>query len=298
VPEVDFVVSRRAAPATRELAETLCYELGRQDVPGTVRDRGFPEAVEGRVAVVIDPLGYVRAEGPDALPGDATLRRTIFVCEEAMPASADDGAVGLLEHAGAVFVLDQRALIALQRLGLAPRLLRPGYSTWLDHFGEPGPRALDVVLEGSPSARQVPYLEQAVEVLSRRGRSVRGGASFDAARRWEDLARATIVLNLHRGDDPRLEWRRVLDALHAGTIVVSEHSDGLTPLVAGEHLLVGGPDALPYLADALLSDPGRIERMRSAAYERVRDWLPYALPVSVLRAAIVELVSEPVVADA
>jgi Glycosyl transferases group 1 len=204
----------------------------------------------------------------------------------------------LLERAGAVFVLDQRALVAMQRLLLAPRLLRPGYSTSLDHFGEPGPRPLDVLLEGSPSARQEPYVQRAVEVLSQRGRSVHGGASFDAARRWEDLARATIVLNLHRGDDPRLEWRRVLDALHSGTIVVSEQSDGLTPLVAGEHLLVGGPDALPYLADALLSDPVRIERIRIAAYERLRDWLPYALPVSVLRAAIVELVSEPVVADA
>jgi Glycosyl transferases group 1 len=298
MPEVTFVVSERAAPATRELAETLSFELSRQDMPGTVSDRGLPDAAEGQIAVVVDPLGYVRAGGPDAQPGGATLRRTIFICEEAPPSSADEASVELLACAGAVFVLDQRALIALQRLGLAPRLLRPGYSTWLDHFDEPVPRSLDVLLEGSPSARQEPYVQHAVEILSRRGRSVRGGASFDAARRWEDLTQARLVLNLHRGDDPRLEWRRVLDAMHAGTIVVSEHSDGLTPWVPGEHLLVGGPDALPYLADALLSDAGRLERMRIAAYERLRDWLPYALPVSVLRAAIVELVSEPVVAGA
>jgi Glycosyl transferases group 1 len=298
VPEVDFVVSQRAAPATRELADTLCFELGRQDMPAIVSDQGFPEAAEGRISIVIDPLGYVRAEGPDALPDDATLRRAIFVCEEAPPSSADEAGVELLKRAGAVFVLDQRGAVALQRLGLGPRLLRPGYSTSLDHFGDSARRPLDVLLEGSPSARQAPFVRRAVEILSRRGRSVRGGASFDAAKRSEDLAHATIVLNLHRGDDPRLEWRRVLDAVLSGTVVVSEQSDGLSPLVAGEHLVVGGPDALAYLADALLSDAERVERMRIAAYERVRDWLPYALPVSVLRAAIVELVSEPVAADA
>ena len=298
MPEVDFVVSQRAAPATRELAETLCFELGRQDVPGNVRGHGFPEAAEGRIAVVVDPLGYVDAEGRDALPGDAGLRRAIFVCDEAPSSPVEEAGLELLGQAGAVFVLDQRALVALQRLGLGPRLLRPGYSTSLDHFSDSSPRELDVLVEGSPSARQEPYIRRAVEVLSRRGRSVRGGASFDAANRWEDLTAATIVINLHRDDDPRLEWRRVLDALHCGTIVVSEHSDGITPLAAGEHLIVGGPDALAYLADALLSDTERLERMRVSSYERLRNWLPYALPVSVLRAAIVELVSEPVVAGA
>ena len=106
------------------------------------------------------------------------------------------------------------------------------------------------------------------------------------------------MLNLHRGDDPRLEWRRVLDAVLSGTVVVSEQSDGLTPLVAGEHLVVGGPDALAYLADALLSDAERVERCASPHMSGSAIGCPYALPVSVLRAAIVELVSEPVAADA
>ena len=38
--------------------------------------------------------------------------------------------------------------------------------------------------------------------------------------------------------------------------------------------------------------------MRVAAHDRLRTWLPFAFPVSVLRAALVELVGEPLPAGA
>jgi hypothetical protein len=110
---------------------------------------------------------------------------------------------------------------------------------------------------------------------------------------WPLLTQSKVALNLHRGDDRRLEWRRALGAIHAGAVLVSEHATGLAPLTPGEHLLVAGADALPYVAERLVRDPDRLAAMRSAAYDRVSAWVPFALSVSVLRALIVELVGEP-----
>ena len=47
-----------------------------------------------------------------------------------------------------------------------------------------------------------------------------------------------------------------------------------------------------------MRDPERLAALRTAAYERLSTWLPFALPVAVLRAAIVELVGEPIAPDA
>ena len=100
-------------------------------------------------------------------------------------------------------------------------------------------------------------------------------------------------MSLHRGEDSRFDWRGALDAIHAGAVVVTEPSSGIAPLVPGEHLLVASADALAYVVEDLLRDDGRLARLRSQAYDRLKAWVPYALPVSVLRAAVVELVGEP-----
>jgi hypothetical protein len=81
-------------------------------------------------------------------------------------------------------------------------------------------------------------------------------------------------------------------------VVVTEHSSGIAPLNPGQHLLVAGADALPYVVEDLLGDGQRVARLRSQAYERLTNWIPYALSVAVLRAAIVELVGEPVPPEA
>ena len=94
------------------------------------------------------------------------------------------------------------------------------------------------------------------------------------------------------------DWRGALDAIHAGAVFVSEHASGVSPLVRGEHLLTASADALPYVVEGLLADESRLARIRTQAYERLSAWIPYALSVAVLRAAIVELVGEPVPAGA
>ena len=114
-----------------------------------------------------------------------------------------------------------------------------------------------------------------------------------AQARWSLLSQAKVLISLHRGDQMCFDWRGAVDAIHVGSVVVTEPSSGIAPLVADEHLVATSADSLPYLVEQLLSDEQRLARIRSAAYERLKTWVPYALSVAVLRAAVVELVGEP-----
>ncbi len=303
VPDVAFVMSARQPYPLRELAATLEHELALQAVPSALHLGRFPAHRPDRVYILLDPRGYTEIEGEQALPGDPILKRTIFLCAERPPADGDDAHLDLLRRAGAVFVLDQRAVVAMHRLGIPARLMRPGYSTALDHFDPEAERAIDVMFLGAHSLRRTRYLSRAARVLARHNCLLQisddapaagDTSSFLGAGRWPLLARTKILINLHRDEDTRFEWRGALDAIHAGAVVVTEHASGISPLVAGEHLLVAGADSLPFVVEALLRDEERLARLRAAAYERLSTWIPYALPVSVLRAAIVELVGEPV----
>jgi len=302
VPEVAFVMSARQPYPLRELAATLQYELGLQAVASTLHLGGFPEHRPDRVYVLLDPSGYTAIEGEQALPDDDILKRTILLCADHPFEDPGDAELDLLLRAGAVFVLDARARLAMERVGVSARLLRPGYSKSLDRFDPDATRPIDVMFLGSHSLRRTKYLSRAARVLARHNCLVqisdpgpsRGGPGPLAESRWPLLAQTKVVVNLHRGEDASLDWRATLDAIHAGAVVVTEHSSGIAPLVPGEHLMVAGPDSLPYVAEAVLRDAPRLARLRSLAHERISAWVPYALPVSILRAAVVELVGEPV----
>ena len=155
---------------------------------------------------------------------------------------------------------------------------------------------------GAHTLRRTRYLNRAASVLARLNCALyladSERSSLPADAKWPLLAQTKVVVNLHSGDETRLEWRRVMDAIHGGAAVVTEHSSGIAPLVAGEHLLVASADSLPFVAESLVRDPARLAAMRTAAYERLSTWVPFALPVAVLRAAIVELVGEPIPAEA
>jgi hypothetical protein len=295
MPEVAFVMSPRQDQSLRELAEALGHELGLQAVTSSVHLRGFPEPRPDRVYVLLDPRGYVAAEGAPALPDDSIMARTVLLCAEPPPTDSRDPHLDVLRRGGAVFAIDQRAVIALSRLGVRARLVRPGYTRLHDHFDPRRPRPIDVLFLGAPTPRQTHYLDGAARVL---GREHCGLHIAPADGRWPLLEQAKVVINLHGGESTRIEWRSVLDAIHAGAVIVTEHSSGLAPFVAGEHLLAASGDAIPFVAESLVRDPERLAALRTAAYERLSRWLPFGLPVAVLRAAIVELVGEPVPPDA
>ena len=296
-------MSRAQPDPLRELAGTLAHELDRQGVPSALHLDGFPAPRPDRVYVWLDPRGYLHAEGAAATPEDSILRRTVFLYDEHRAPLEDEDHLELVRRAGAVFALDTQSAVALHRRGVPARVMRPGYSAALDHFDPGAARPIDVMFLGAHSLRRTRQLSRAARVLSRyRCRVMVGDPApgpgdagpLPADRKWPLLAQTKVLLNLHCGEASDLEWRRVLDAIHAGAVVVSEHSTALSPLVVGEHLLVASADALPFVAETLLRDPERLAFMRERAHERLSAWMPFSLPVSVLRAALVELVGEPV----
>jgi hypothetical protein len=302
MPEVAFVMSRDQPYEMRELATTLQHELELQAVPSSLHLDGFPEPRPSLVYVLLDPQAYVAMEGDRALPADRILRRTIFLCAEPPPSAADGEHIALLRKAGAIFAVDQPTVAAMHRLDITARLIRPGYSKSLDRFDSTAPRPIDVMFVGTHSLRRTRYLSRAARVLSRHNcvlqicddspNALDIGSPLAEAR-WGLLAQARVLISLHRDDQWRFDWRGAVDAIHAGAVVVTEPASGIAPLVPGEHLVATSADSLPYIVDDLLSDEQRLARLRSAAYERLRRWVPYALPVAILRAAVVELAGGP-----
>jgi hypothetical protein len=307
MPEAAFVLPVRHDPSLRALVQTVRYELELQAVNSTLTVGHFPEVRPGRVYVLVDPCAYVAAGEEDALPEDSVLRGTIFLLAERPPAASDMAHQTLLRRGGDLFAFDPRTRLALERLELPCRLLRPGFSASLDRFDPDAERPIDLAFVGARSERRAHYLARAADVLDRHHSVVEltepepygsepGTTSAEVGP--PVLAQTKIALNLHAGPEAALEWHRVVDAVHAGAVVVSEHAHGFAPLIPGEHVLVGSADAVPYVAETLLRDPTRLAHLRVAAHERLRSWLPFAFPVAVLRAALVELVGEPVAADA
>lgn len=305
--DVEFIVAPGQPYAARELAETLVHELSLQEMPGnvTLADALAPvEDVDALlpVYVLVDPRPLVSADGPE-LPGPELLRRTVVVWTGPPPSAADADALSPLRWAGAVFASSQRSVAALHRVGIKARLLRAGYSERLDHFEPDTPRRIDVLFLGTESARRRERLARARQVLNgTRFEIVTADATPHAddpqarlaAPRWELLAQAKILLSIHVGEDRAVDWSGVLDAIHAGAVVVTEHSSQIAPLVPGEHLIAASPEGLPHVARALLRDPERLRTIRGEAHARLRDWIPYALWASILRAAVVELIGEPI----
>ena len=292
MPEVAFVLSPTSDWYLRELAGTLQYELAAQGVPSSLHLVAFPPPQPERVYALLAPDQYVALEGERALPEEAILRRTMFVCALHPDGIDRPENLELLRRAGAMFELQGRSMLALRRLGIPAQWLRPGYSEALGRFDPDAERPIDVVSLGPPSRRRAEHLSRCARVLTRHDRVLEIGDGTQPDPRAL-LARAKIVLNFHSGEDMSFEWLPALAAIHAGAVLVSEHSAGLAPLVPGEHLLVASPESLPFVVESALRDPERLRQIRTQAHERIRASLPFALSVAVLRATAVELIGQP-----
>lgn len=304
MPELAFVISPRQNWYLREFVETLRYELEHQDAPSTLHTDGFPDPRPDLVYVLVEPHDYLSLEGNGALPDEQTLKRTIFLCAHRPGVIDPDEDANLLGRAAAVFDLEANSVACHRKAGIAARHLRPGYSKLRDRFDPEAERTIDVMFLGAHSRRRTRQLGRCARTLAPHNcllqisddsrPNLRGSTSFIAEGKWELLTRSKILLNVHRGQEPYLEWLRVLDAIHSGVVVVTEHSSGISPLAAGEHLLVASPESLPFVLEAALRDEKRLRRIRASAHEHIRSWLPFAQPVSVFRAAAVELVGRSI----
>jgi hypothetical protein len=99
-------------------------------------------------------------------------------------------------------------------------------------------------------------------------------AGLWGAARDEKRRRSRISLNIHA--DPAhtyFDQFRTLEAWAAGTVVVTENTDGLTPwgIVPGVHLAMADLQRLPEVCAELLTDPARRAQMAQAAQELLRS---------------------------
>jgi hypothetical protein len=304
VPELAFVICPRQDWFIGEFIETLRYELKLQAVPSTIHRDGFPEPRPQTVYVLVAPNDYVALEGEAALPDEDVLQRTMLLYPEPPGEIEPDKDGELFRRGGAVFCMDQRSVAVLRRAGIPARHLSPGYSKLRDAFDPGAERPIDVMFLGSHSLRRTRQLGRCAPVLARRNCLLQisdgsrpnpsGSSSFLAEGKADLLRQTKVLLNVHRGEDPALERLRALDAIHAGAVVVTEHSSGIAPLVPGEDLLLASPDSLPYVLDAALRNDELLLRLRTNAHERIRSLLPFAFSVSVFRAAAVEILGRPV----
>ncbi len=278
MPELAVVMTAGVDRALSELVEAVCAELRLQGVDVSLGDRFAPPEAD-RVWCLVSPHGL----SGDAVPGDPILRRTVVLASRTPPDGAERE---LLRRAGVVFALTPGAVTELGRLGVAARLLRPGWSAGLDHFDAAAPRPLEIAFTGAGSPRGDDWLVAARTVLA--AHEICPVSAADPR-----LQRARLAVHVPPVAGMRLGWQPMLGAALSGAVLVTEPASDLEPFVPGEHLLVASGDALADVVAAALTDPERLSRIRAAAHKRARSWLPLALPVSFLRAAIVELLAVP-----
>ena len=298
MPKLAFVTSPAHRFQTSELVKTLRYELAEQDVPSTLSTEFFSAPAVDVVYVLVDPDDFLASAGPDSFPPADVLRRTIFLSASRAPSGAQAPHLEHYQQAGVVFDIDPDRVAARQKAGIAARHLRLGYSPKWDHFDPAARPTIDVMFLGRDSPHRAWQLNRCARLLADRSCRIHlvGSGELSGEAKWDLLTKTRIVLNIHAVPGAgyhRLEWARILDAIHAGAAVVSEHATDLRPLVPGEHLLTAGPEAFPYVLEAALADADLCRRLRQAAYERIRDWLPFSLAVAGFRAAAVDLVGRP-----
>ena len=276
-----------------DLAHVLRTELERQGMATSEHVR-FPEPDPARLYVLVDPGRYIETAGFDVLPARRLLRRTLALTAQDT-IGGPDAPSALLEIVGRVFDISQASVTAMHAGGIHGRLLRPGYCREWDGFDPDARREIDIAFYGGYTPRAERALSDIADVLARHRAAIHvvEAGAVDPEQRRALFRRAKIALQLHPGADPRLDWLQAMDAMHNGAVLVAEHSTDLGPFEPGRQLFLGSAPSVAWIAQRLLNDEQSLASARRAAYERLRDWLPFSLSVGVLRAALIELLGRP-----
>lgn len=266
----------------------------------------FPHPADDLVYLFV-PHEYNPMVHEPARPSPAQLRRSVALCTEQPGTSWFETAAELAAQAGAVVDINALGAAELHRRGIEAEHAPLGYVPEWDRWDGDATREreVDVAFLGAHTDRRAQALARCVPALSRRRCAIHlvetvhphvAGSSYFLARerKWDLLADTEILLNVHHGPLAYMEWHRVLGAAINGCVVVSEHALGIDPLVPGEHFVSAGYDDLPAVLEGLLSDPERIARIRSAAYELVREQMPMARAVDAVLAAAERAARGPV----
>ena len=284
--ELVFVSARGQNLYFDELTEALRYELDAIGVGTTVSVGALPEQRDDAVSVIVGPHEFA-ALGPSgerlgacgAAENDRRLHRAAWHplvrarCPRRRARGRGPRHQSPRRHGAAPARRSRRAVAAwFQRVLAAGGRRRPGARSTSASSVAP-PRGASATCPPTPGScwRHRCHL--------RLGDNSQPNAatapSFVAGeRKLELLARSRVLINLHRDDRPYFEWQRVLEAIHCGAAVVSEHSTGFEPLVPGEHFLPGRPESLHLLSAELLASEPEREALAARALDFIREELP------------------------
>jgi hypothetical protein len=295
--EIGFVFAPGQNHFFRELGEAIRSELHDLGVITSVHLGGFPAARDDLVTLLMPPHEYFSLTDPDDRPSREQLARTIVVCAEQPGTHHFDVDLAIGALAGGVFDIQKRSVEHFKAAGVRAHQLPLGWTkAWcrsggLETAEEPVPeRDIDVLHLGIHSMRRAAAISGYGPQLERWRAHLQLGADdqplagdkvnavFDDAK-WELLGRSRTILNVHVAERPYFEWLRVIQAICNGAYVVTEHSEGIEPLVNGEHLTVGSAASLGLLAQPVLEDEAvRLFRARQA-YHLIKREMPFSASV-------------------
>jgi hypothetical protein len=303
VPEIEFVLAHRQNAFFAELARLLRDELAGLGVDARIAVGAGSPPRDDRIQVLLPPHEY-EALTPGGIPSDR-IGRMIFICAEPPESSWFEGNVRLAPRAGAVFDINRASVEQFAVRGIEVGHLQLGYSPSWDRFDADGERDVDVAFLGCHTERRGRLLAGYAPSLARHRCELvisdndhpnpASGSSFLAGEdKWSLLGRSQTLLNVHREQNPPyFEWVRVLEAIHCGTVVVSEPSTHFAPLEPGRHFAVGEAEGLGRIVDELLASPDRLDAIRREAYDYIRERLPMSNAATMIADAAEAIAARP-----
>lgn len=305
-PRICFVTASGQNVFFGELFDAMRDELSRAGFRTETAVDHFPPVAEDLVYVVV-PHEFMPLTFPRAHPTRDQYRRTIALCTEQPGTVWFEQAAVICNHCAVTVDINHLGVDALREKGIDARLMRFGYVPSWDHWGgdRERDRPVDVSFMGGHTERRAAMLGALAPVLDDR----RGALHvFETAvphtedsphflsgeRKWRELGRSKLIVNVHRDELGYFEWQRVLGAMANGCVVVTEHSLGCAPLVPGEHFVSTSYDSLPYVVEGLLGDPGRLAAIRDAGYEMLTQRFRLADSIHVLAEAAAEIAGAPI----
>lgn len=304
-PRLVFVVSPFQNAFFHELADVLVDEIQAVGGTATVITTGPLESDGNDVYVLLPPHEYMALEGDAWATEPHLLERTLFVTAEQPGSHFFHGNLAHAARAGGVFDFSPLSVRVYRQRGVKAETLPFGYArSWDRMAAAPVERPIDVGFMGCATDRRLRILAGMSWLLQQPGTNLLisdnskpnhadSGSFLTGTRKRDTLASTKVLLNIHQTDEPYFEWLRVTEAALCGTVVVTEPSVGTGIFEPGEHLLVATVESLPHVTRALLDDASLQERLRKAAYERLKE-VPAARSAEMLIERASVLLGRPV----
>jgi hypothetical protein len=304
-PTACFVSASRQNVFFSELLDALADALSAQGIAVEHSVDCFPELRDGLVYVFV-PHELLPLLMPDAHPSEPQLRRSVTICTEQPGTGWFDEDARISKRAAATIDINRLGVSALKKLGVRARLLQLGYiSKWDRWYGdESSKRPVDLTFLGGVTPRRLTALARCGGFIAGRRTELHltetnlphqaGSKHFiSGERKWELLRSSKVLINIHRSELGYLEWQRAVEAIANGCVLLSEHSLGFGPLVAGEHFASVSFDSLDVALEGLLEDEDRLTSIRTSAYAFLRDEHPLSTSIEVLGEVVVDVASKP-----